>query len=456
MIPDPIRAQADARPDAPAVVTDAAVWSWADLDARVAACAARLTGDTRIGVVSRPSADVVVVLFAALRAGVVVVPLAPRWPAADVAAAASRLGLRTVLKESTLADLTATGPSSAPNPQPPSPNPASQPWTVVHTSGSSGAPKAVLHTVENHVESAVGVNARAGLRAGDTWLLDLPLHHVGGLGVVVRCAVAGATMAIPAPGTGTAEALRRFRPTHASFVSTQLYRLLRDDAAAGASLRAALLGGSGIAPALLDAAVDAGLPVCVGYGMTETTSTVTMTAPGAGRDALGTSGTPLPGRAVRISGDGEIEVRGTVLAAGTLTPDGLAPLPTRDGWFATGDLGQIDAAGRLVVTGRAGTRFVSGGENVQPEAVEAALAALPGVAEAVVVPVPDAEWGARPVAFVRLETGAPPDAEAIRSALRRVLPPWAVPAAVLAWSGAAGLKPDRVALAAEAGRTVTG
>ncbi|HEX8298227.1 MAG TPA: AMP-binding protein, partial [Rubricoccaceae bacterium] len=278
------------------------------------------------------------------------------------------------------------------------------------------------------------------------------LWHVGGLGVVVRCALAGAAMAIPEPGTSTAEALRRFAPTHASLVSTQLFRLLRDDPAAGIRLRAILLGGSAIAPALLDAAHAAGLPVCAGYGMTETASTVTMTAPGEPRNALGTAGHVLPGREVRISGSGEIEVRGATLFAGYLGADGPSRPLTPDGWFATGDAGHVDASGRLVVTGRLGTRFVSGGENVQPEAIEATLAAVPGIAEAVVVPVADPEWGARPVAFVRPSGAVLPDAVLLRAALRETLPGYAVPVAFHAWAGAAGLKPDRRALAAEAAR----
>lgn len=302
MIPDAIRAQARARPDAAAVAWETGVWTWADLDARVAACAKRLSGEARVGVVSRPSADLVVLLFAALRAGAVLVPLAPRWPEAAMLEATTRLGLRLVLDEPALAEIARPGRAGE---RVERPIEASQPWTVVHTSGTSGDPKAVLHTVGNHTASARGVNARLGLTAGDTWLLDLPMHHVGGLGVAVRCALAGAAMAIPDPGMGTAEALRRFRPTHASLVSTQLFRLLRDDPSAGAALRAILLGGSAIAPGLLDAAVDARLPVCVGYGMTEATATVTMTEPGSGRAALYTSGPVLTERELRIDAAGE-------------------------------------------------------------------------------------------------------------------------------------------------------
>ena len=459
MTPDPVRHHALSLPDAAAVVTEAGVWTWADLDARVSACARRLGALARsrpVATVAATSPDLVVVLLAALRAGVVVAPLSPRWPAGMVEASLARLRPGVVVADASaevgvrtvgLAEVAAPGATGDANPLD-----EARPWTVVHTSGSAGAPKAALHTVGNHVASARGVNERLGLEAGGRWLLDLPLHHVGGIGVVVRCALAGAAMAIPEAGTGTAEALRRFAPTHASLVSTQLFRLLQGGAAAGASLRAVLLGGSAIAPALLDAAHAAGLPVCVGYGMTETTATVTMTAPGDPRAAWATAGRVLSGREVRVSPAGEIEVRGATLFAGYLGASGPDRPLTPDGWFATGDAGRLDAAGRLVVTGRLGTRFVSGGENVQPEAVEAALAALPGVAEAVVVAVADAEWGARPVAFVRPSGAALPDAAVLRAALRETLPAFAVPVAFYPWAGATGLKPDRRALAAEAAR----
>ena len=461
--------QAKTRASAPALVTPGAAWSWADLDARVDACAARIAAPPRpadvwrgaapLAVRARTSPDLVVLVLAALRAGRTLVPLSTRWPAPTVADALDRLGLRSLvvddsggvpngIRTAPLADLVRAGRGGATS-RLPSPGPlADRPLTVVHTSGSTGVPKAALHTVGNHVASARGVVRRMGLGAGDRWLLDLPLYHVGGLGVVVRCALSGAALALPEQGMATADAVAALRPTHASFVSTQLRRLLDGEPDAAASLRAVLLGGSAIPVGLLDHAAARGVPVATSYGLTEMTSTVTATAPGADRPALATSGTVLDGRALRVSDDGEIEVGGAALFAGYVTADGLrAP----GDWFATGDLGRVDDAGRLVVTGRRGLLFVSGGENVQPEAIEAALLALDGVAEAVVVPVPDAEFGHRPAAFVRPAGAAPPDADALRAALRRTLPGFMVPVAVYPWNGAGGMKPDRPALAERAG-----
>ena len=472
-ISDPVRHHARTRPDAPALVTPEAVWTWADLDARVDACAARIAtppgrhadvwgGAAPLAVRARTSPDLVVLVLAALRAGRTLVPLSTRWPAPAVADALDRLGLDALavddsdgvpsgVETTPLDALMRAGRGGAGRagafPHPPSLHPSippHRPLTVVHTSGSTGTPKAALHTVGNHVASARGVTGRMRLGPGDRWLLDLPLYHVGGLGVVVRCAISGAALALPAPGMTTPEAASALRPTHASLVSTQLRRLLGGAAEDVRSLKAVLLGGSAIPSALLDEAAARAVPVATSYGLTEMTSTVTATAPGADRPALDTSGTVLDGCALRVTDGGEIEAGGAALFAGYVTSSGLrAP----GAWFPTGDLGRLDGDGRLVVSGRRGLMFVSGGENVQPEAIEAELLALDAVAEAVVVPVPDAEFGPRPAAFVRTHGAAPPDPDALRAALRRTLPGFMVPTAIYAWGGAGGLKPDRPALA---------
>ncbi|MEM1044383.1 MAG: AMP-binding protein, partial [Bacteroidota bacterium] len=452
---DPVRSHAEARPEAKALVTDASAWTWAELDARVGAAARRLgEGPERVAVLARTSPALVVLVLASLRAGRTLVPLSTRWTEAAVAGALARLGVERLIVGP--GQTAPSGPEAVPLAEEVGEGEATsgadlelgRPWTVVHTSGSTGTPKAALHTVGNHVWSARGVNEWMDLRAGDRWLLDLPLYHVGGLGVVVRCALAGAAVAVPEAGTTTAEAVARFRPTHASLVATQLRRLFDADADL-TSLRAVLLGGSAIPSDLLDEAVRRGVPVATSYGLTEMTSTVTAALPGASRTALATSGAVLPHREVRITEAGEIEVGGPALFAGYVAPDGLdAPAA----WYPTGDLGHLDAEGRLVVTGRRDLMFVSGGENVQPEAIEAALLRLDAVAEAVVVPVADAEFGHRPVAFVRSTSEDALDPEAVRAALRADLPGFMVPVAVYAWGGAGGMKPDRPALTSEAER----
>jgi O-succinylbenzoic acid--CoA ligase len=181
-------------------------------------------------------------------------------------------------------------------------------------------------------------------------------------------------------------------------------------------------------------------------------SQVTTTSPGAAAEELRTAGRVLPYREVSVSGEGEILVRGETLFAGYVQGGKTGRPAHPGGWFSTGDLGRLDGAGRLRVLGRRDNLFVSGGENVRPEEIEEALLRIPGVEEAVVVPVPDPEFGARPVAFVRLSGGTGD----LARALEPVLPRFKIPKAFHEWEGAGGMKPDRPALKERAKRADNG
>jgi O-succinylbenzoic acid--CoA ligase len=218
---------------------------------------------------------------------------------------------------------------------------------------------------------------------------------------VFRCLISGAAIALPEPDAPLGRSISELRATHVSLVSTQLLRLLREDAALE-GLKAVLTGGGPVPEDLVDEALARGLPVHTSYGLTEMASQVTTTAPGAAPEELRTAGRVLPHREVSVSGEGEILVRGETLFAGYVQGGRPGVRPGAGGWFRTGDLGRLDGAGRLRVLGRRDNLFVSGGENVRPEEIEEALLRIPGVEEAVVVPVPDPEFGERPVAFVRL------------------------------------------------------
>ena len=200
--------------------------------------------------------------------------------------------------------------------------------------------------------------------------------------------------------------------------------------------------------ALVDEALSRNLPLHTSYGLTEMASQVTTTPPGASGKQLRTAGRALPHREVRVSGDGEILVRGRTLFAGYVQDKAVSPTLDAEGWFHTGDLGGFDEEGYLRVTGRLDNLFVSGGENIQPEEIEAALVRVAGVEEAVVVPVPDPEFGERPVAFVRSTGGV---ADAAR-ALEPLLPRFKIPKSFHSWEGTGGMKPDRVALKERARR----
>ena len=164
-----------------------------------------------------------------------------------------------------------------------------------------------------------------------------------------------------------------------------------------------------------------------------------------------TSGKPLNYAQVRIAEDGEIFVRGNCRFAGYVQHQELVKPFDEEGWFATGDIGSLDSEGYLTVVGRKDNMFISGGENIHPEQVERALGAFEDVEEAIVVPVPSAEFGQRPVAFIKMRR-EPLAADAWLLRLEKIMPKYMIPDAFLDWPTEAenGMKPDRAALRAMA------
>jgi O-succinylbenzoic acid--CoA ligase len=441
---DLVHQQAQARPDALALWDTSQRWTYAELDAAVAGTRARLQEEgiqsqSRVALHLPNGAGTVVLFWALWRMGAVAVPLSTRLPAGQVGKRARRVGgqflvadgaevleqapdgVTPLASEQVVEEAASDKPRSSLNRD----RPRERPATIVFTSGSTGTPKAALHTWANHLYSAKGANANVPLRGGDRWLLSLPLYHVGGLAILVRCALAGAAVAIPASKSALSDGLTATGATHVSMVATQFGRVMEAlENVPPATLRAVLLGGGPIPEELLQRGYERGWPLHTTYGCTEMASQVTTTAPGDPLDTLQTAGRRLPHRRVRVE-EGQILVAGPPLFRGYVTTDGLDDPRTEAGWYPTGDRGWIDASGRLHVQGRLDRTFVSGGENVQPEEIETALERLEGVDRAAVVPVPDAEFGQRPVAFVRTTT--PLDAETLEGQLAQTLPGFKIP-----------------------------
>ena len=286
---------------------------------------------------------------------------------------------------------------------------------VLHTSGTTSAPKPVELTFGNFAASARGSGRALGVDPAERWLCPMPLTHVGGLSIPIRSAVYKTTAVLH--GRFELDAVlddlmdpdRRI--TLVSLVPTMLARLLDAGLAKPPTLRWALLGGGPIAPALLDRAADAGVPAAPTYGMTEACS------------QIATFGRPLDGVELRLHGpEHEIWVRGPIVA-----PNARDEF---DGWLHTGDLGEIDDLDRLRIVGRKSDTIITGGENVAPAEVEAVLLEHPAVADAGVFGRPDVEWGEAVVAAVVRAPGALVDAEALRGFVRGRLAPFKVPKSV--------------------------
>lgn len=262
------------------------------------------------------------------------------------------------------------------------------------TSGSTGLPKAAVHSGRAHLASAEGVLALIPYTDDDDWLLSLPLFHVSGQGIMWRWLLAGARLTVR-DKQPLAQALQGC--THASLVPTQLWRLLNEGA--NVALKAVLLGGAAIPVELTTRALEQGIRSWCGYGLTEFASTV------CAKEADGKAdvGQPLPGRELQIV-DGEVWLRAQSIASGYWRNGQLTPLVNAQGWFATRDRGEI-REGRLTIIGRMDNLFFSGGEGIQPEEVERVIAAHPGVRQVFIVPRDDAEFGQRPVAVLEGEPG---------------------------------------------------
>lgn len=361
-------------------------------------------------------------------------------PLADDLPPERRTRLLAELRPHVLVDAAGTHPLPRPLPVP------AGTAAVVATSGSGGPPKGVALSHAALRASARTSLDRLDVQPDDRWLACLPLHHVGGLQVLVRSWVLG-TPPVVYPGFDAETVAAETEATCLALVPTMLARLL----ALGADLtryRVILLGGASPPPGLLDSARAVGARVVSSYGLTETSGgCVYDGVPLEGVDVAVDNGQPGPG-GPRESG--RIHIRGPVLMTGyhgraELTAEALDDR----GWLRTADLGRWND-GRLEVVGRADDVIVTGGENVAADEVAALLAVHPRVADAGVVARADPEWGERVVAVcVPTDPGEPPTLPELRAFLSERLPAHAAPRELVLTSAlprtALG-KPDRTRL----------
>jgi O-succinylbenzoic acid--CoA ligase len=374
-------------PDAPALDVDGQVLSFFELAARTRARIGELAGahpgPLPVPLLGATSVDALITLYALLEMRRAALLLHPRLTAPERAAletAAARAG--------------------------PLPHPDAA--AVIFTSGTTGTPRGAVLTRTALEASARASAANLGWLPDDRWLLCMPIAHVGGLSIVTRCLAARRCVVLMPrfDAQRLPETIAARRVTLASLVPTMLARAL--DASPGwrapPHLRAILVGGAAMPPALLRRALAQGFALLPSYGLTESCAQI-VAAPYAARyDPAGCgSGLPLPGVELRIV-DGRIEIRGPMLMAGYWDEPARAP----DAWFDTGDLGDVDARGFLHVHARRTDLIVTGGENVYPAEVERALEALPGIRAAGVFGIDSDEWG-QEVAAAIVATTQPSD-----------------------------------------------
>lgn len=431
VMPDWLAHRAMALPNGMALITPGMSVTYAELDERVRGFAGGLAdlgvraGDC-VALLAGNSLDFAVAVHGVSRAGAVLVPLNTRLtpselatqlrgvePAAMLAddaymdrakeaaalagvAAPVHLALNGDLAEAELHDTHASD----------------DPFCIIHTSGTTGRPRGAVLTYGNFWASAAGSAFNLGVSPDDRWLACMPLFHVGGLSILLRSAIAGTTVIIH-PGfdpAAVANAIHDQRVTLVSVVATMLQRVLDTDPRdAPSSLRVVLVGGGPVPPPLLERAMQRGFPVIQTYGLTESASQVATLAPADAARRLGSAGMPLITTRIRIDAPpgeaGEILVAGPVVMQGYFKNPEATARVLRDDWLHTGDIGRLDADGFLYMLDRRDDLIVSGGENVYPAEVEAALQSHPAVEFAAVVGLPDERWGHLVAAAVVLRPG---------------------------------------------------
>ena len=368
---------------------------------------------------------------AALRAGLVIVPMNPGYSEREVAhivrdvrptaAIVEQRDHAAWIRSASVDPVVVVGPEVG---LPDAPAGAldgaspDDPALIGYTSGTTGSPKGAVLSHRNLLAATESVRRAWRWEADDRLVHCLPVFHAHGLCVGAYGTLSAGASAVLLPGfepTAVVEAATEHGATLFFGVPTMYHRLAASGRVGELSRLRLCVSGSAPLPAELHARVslEVGTPVLERYGMTETLMNVSNPVEGDRR--AGTVGFPLPGVEVSLADDGEILVRGPNVFAGywerpLATAESF--VPAGDGgadWFRTGDLGE-DVDGYLAIRGRSKELIISGGFNVYPGEVEEVLARHPGVAEAAVVGSPSEEWGEVVTAWI-VPDGDPPTLE---------------------------------------------
>jgi acyl-CoA synthetase (AMP-forming)/AMP-acid ligase II len=455
------RAQADARADAVALLFEGRQWTFGDLSRAVDHLAAWMIGDgfepgDRIAWWGKNHADYIMLLLASARVGVVLAVINWRLAEREVTQILADCAPRCVVVTEEFVDRAPAGsfvagsgggglttlaslePRTAVTWPPVVPH---APFLLLYTSGTTGLPKGVPQTHNNHL-AAYRAWATSGFGVwgtADRCLICLPVFHAIGSNFSLFTLLQGASLHLLREFSldGMRDALGSGTITRMPLVPTMVDMLVADPGIAGQdheALRQIYYGGSTIAAPTLRrgmAIFDCDFAQC--YAATETTAAGTCLAPEDHRGddpPLRSCGRAMNGVSLRIVDaaghdvpDGTV---GEIMLAGSNIADGYWQRPAesasafRDRWYMTGDAGIRDATGLVTIVDRTRDMMISGGENVYPSEVEAALRGHEDVADVAVVGAPDARWGHRIVAAIVARDGCPPPA---LDTLRRYLDP---------------------------------
>ncbi|MGH2833014.1 MAG: AMP-binding protein, partial [Solirubrobacteraceae bacterium] len=328
----------------------------------------------------------------------------------------------TTQEDPLLEDMIAAGARTAPEP------PAEHGRIVILTSGTTGTPKGAARKQPDTIEPLAALYSKIPLRARETTVIAAPMFHSWGFGHFTLSLPLGSTLVLRRrfDPQDTLRAVAEHRASALAVVPVMLQRILELPTETLQSydlhaLRIIALSGSALPGELAIRAMDTFGDVLYNlYGSTEV-AWATIATPADLRSAPGTAGRPPLGTVVKLLDEQGHEVSkgqtGRIFVANEMMFEGYTGGGNKEivsGLMSTGDVGHFDSAGRLFVDGRDDEMIVSGGENVFPREVEDVIARQPGVVEAAVVGIPDAEFGARLKAFVVARPDAALDADAVR------------------------------------------
>jgi fatty-acyl-CoA synthase len=435
--------------------------TYSELDAWVDACAAWLEAELgapegeRVAALSRNSIDVLSLQLACARVGAIFQPLNWRLPGPELAVLVEDAGPRLLIYETEFSpalvalarfdDMARVAFDAGPDnfaarvtAAPPAPAravPAADEAaaTLLYTSGTTGRPKGAMISERNARACAESFAAVGQVGADAVFLCDMPMYHTVGLYAVCRTTLhVGATLLI-SPRFEAGETLRRLADpglgiTH-YFCVPQMAQMMRQEPGFSPAdlgrLTALCTGGAPIPAAVIHRWVDDGVMIIDGYGMTESGTVLGMPVGDLSlvREKAGSAGRPAPGVSVRLvapdgrdvaeGGIGELWLKGENITAGYWARPEATAEAFVDGWLKTGDAARRDADGFYFLVDRWKDMFISGGENVYPAEVEAAILELDEISEVAVIGAPDPRWGESGVAYVVPARGAAITAEAV-------------------------------------------